>query len=860
VAERDVDQLVDRLVEIYGDAERSLRRVLGSADSTDFMRGRASRLLVQVEAIVRRLKVQSRRWAGPALTRGYREASAAIAQDPDLVAIAGGAERRPPRFDLIDRRAVEGIATAMLGDLDRAVDGIPRELNRIFLQTRQEAVGDVALLRRVARARVLGETREQLARDIAQTMRDGATERLKRRLPADVAERLRAIADGKFVPIVGKDGTLRRYDLKKYAELVGHTWMMAAANEAALRMAERFGTDLVQMPVHSGACPICRPRQGKVYSISGRHPDFPALDFRLPLHPHCFVAGTVVISPKVLAASTRWYEGPVCTIQTRSGHRFTVTPNHPLLSPKGWIAAGLLHKGSHVLRCLDAQRMTGLADPDHDHVPVMIEQVAQALRRSSLVAPVAMPVAAEDFHGDGIGSEICIVRSDGALRHGRDTEAFEPSSQLPLVHRDVAVSLLPSRRDSGTVYKGLAFSTHGGMRGPGVRAALLRCPRCRHETIRLDGAPDRHVRIAEATEEFGLTPPELLPELFSRFTGAISGDHNGRQRTPAMLGDAMFPEPAIQSLGANAESGADLVLRLAGLVTADEIVEVWYQDFRGHVYNLETVTGWYVANGIVAHNCRHRWSPVNEDTLRADGEYAALVAFSKSDRQAQTLPEYRQMLRRAQQQFEPKAGVHYKELVNTSVRTTEGVRALAHEAIERVDAEGFLKREPLDAITFADQLDNAFGEYDRGEKQRRINIQAKRPADSYGDRLVPFNENPREATWSMSRTAATAEGAILRTLVHELSHHLHLGLHVGHARSSLGKLADDVDALIIEGYDRAAAVRRAITGLATIDPIEYWTETHVAYIFERERLRQFDPTGLEMVRRVRALLGLADLG
>lgn len=46
------------------------------------------------------------------------------------------------------------------------------------------------------------------------------------------------------------------------------------------------------------------------------------------------------------------------------------------------------------------------------------------------------------------------------------------------------------------------------------------------------------------------------------------------------------------------------VLRsLAGQIRADRIVKVSRRWFRGHVYNLQTATGWYIANGIIAHNC-----------------------------------------------------------------------------------------------------------------------------------------------------------------------------------------------------------------------------------------------------------------
>ena len=59
-------------------------------------------------------------------------------------------------------------------------------------------------------------------------------------------------------------------------------------------------------------------------------------------------------------------------------------------------------------------------------------------------------------------------------------------------------------------------------------------------------------------------------------------------------------------------SASDRVDAFAAGVTFDHIVRIERQMFSGHVYNLETGSAWYFANGIVAHNCRCRavtWHP-----------------------------------------------------------------------------------------------------------------------------------------------------------------------------------------------------------------------------------------------------------
>ena len=55
---------------------------------------------------------------------------------------------------------------------------------------------------------------------------------------------------------------------------------------------------------------------------------------------------------------------------------------------------------------------------------------------------------------------------------------------------------------------------------------------------------------------------------------------------------------------ARAEFARDLVRGCAIPVCLDDVVSVRREFLDGHVYNLETEGNWYVANGIITHNCR----------------------------------------------------------------------------------------------------------------------------------------------------------------------------------------------------------------------------------------------------------------
>lgn len=106
-------------------------------------------------------------------------------------------------------------------------------------------------------------------------------------------------SDG-MTTVVGGSG--RRYRLESYAELVARTTTREATNTATTSTAEQMGYDLVKFTMHYPTCDVCAPIQGRVFSVSGKDPRFPALSsipgfdngFRV-LHPNCRHVLSVVV-------------------------------------------------------------------------------------------------------------------------------------------------------------------------------------------------------------------------------------------------------------------------------------------------------------------------------------------------------------------------------------------------------------------------------------------------------------------------------------------------------------------------------------------------------------------------------------
>ena len=93
----------------------------------------------------------------------------------------------------------------------------------------------------------------------------------------------------------------------------------------------------------------------------------------------------------------------------------------------------------------------------------------------------------------------------------------------------------------------------------------------------------------------------------------MGGGGIGQVIPPAADFHANFREAIADHGLGYAAAGRDLEERFAGLVAPTRVVSVERKSWSGHVYNLATAQGWYIADNIVTHNCEIAFAPVVED-------------------------------------------------------------------------------------------------------------------------------------------------------------------------------------------------------------------------------------------------------
>jgi len=471
-----------------------------------------------------------------------------------------GMRYRPPAFPRVSREAVREVAASFIdAQAATAVQGITTQtragIRRSLLEALADRASPTATFARVGE--LAGLTDRQVR----------AVSNFRRTLERQLVPTERARTAQIEALLERRTNAFRDRLLRARGRLIGETEMQRAlqAGErgyyevaAAEGAVDLEGVEKTWFTVQDErVCPICEPLHGETVAFEDLFDTAAGGLEGPPAHPACLPGDALVsTSGRIAAQFRRWFDGELVVLETAGGHRLRLTPNHPVLTDRGWIAAELLDQGDHVVECQVVERAAGVV-PQHQHVPVPAEQVFETLRRARGVSATKVPGATEDFHGDGRRGQVEIVRTDRLLWR-RLNAALEELTRDPALQ----VALL-----------GRALAAHG-------RAFLLE----------LAG-------VAPAVGRVGCL----------HLAGALALGHAIPLQTLGLgLGteDAGLPQPLADRGDRATERLGELRRRGAVRVTRDELIRVQREEFRGHVYNFETYDGFYAANSILVHNCR----------------------------------------------------------------------------------------------------------------------------------------------------------------------------------------------------------------------------------------------------------------
>lgn len=283
----------EALERIYRRASAELAALL---ETTDFQRGKAARLLAQIDAISRRLGLDSDAWVSRQVREAYLDG--ARRADLQLRRIGAAVEGLPLEADAADwLRVNEGAVRVAARQIARDLAGANGKLadsgRRIVRATAQTVISDAAVTETIARGLVAGGSKNRIARALRDRLAEGGRELLEsgKMTPAE----LEAIADFQAGYIqAGRARLPIGYYCRMVASHQLRTVVVAAEKERLVEQGRELGDELafdlvmVTGPISGDFCDLY---VNKVFSVSGRHPDYPALS-RLPsggppFHPNC---------------------------------------------------------------------------------------------------------------------------------------------------------------------------------------------------------------------------------------------------------------------------------------------------------------------------------------------------------------------------------------------------------------------------------------------------------------------------------------------------------------------------------------------------------------------------------------------
>ncbi len=296
---------------------------------------------------------------------------------------------------------------------------------------------------------------------------------------------------------------------------------------------------------------------------------------------NCFAPWSLVHVGSLQAAMFREYSGQLIEVSFGSPVNLTVTPNHPVLTDRGWIAAGLLKEGDNLIQCAARNDAGARIDPDECHGYATAEQLyrlAESLCRTK--RPIDKVV---DLHGEVIpGENVDIVPIKGDLLAACDAARLQELENFSLPETDIPLGFFLARRMIGLSMPVFSQYADGSMSGCGPVAALFRGEEFGGPGVPFTHAWQRDIQVSEAAidgcaryADFGCNPVD-------RVSGLNESQH----------------------IGVMAGTRLNKLVPHGFRCELAPIISIRRFHYSGPVFNFESRNGLLLNDGIITHNCR----------------------------------------------------------------------------------------------------------------------------------------------------------------------------------------------------------------------------------------------------------------
>lgn len=295
---------------------------------------------------------------------------------------------------------------------------------------------------------------------------------------------------------------------------------------------------------------------------------YPADPYGAPSEVYnCFVAETnVTTDSNIIRSYKHEYEGELIKIKTASGVNFTCTPNHPILSDRGWVRVASLNEGNNLLVARFGDEIFTRRNPHVNHVHARMDTLHKFL---DVLGSQRTTTLSVNFHGDIPTSEVEVVTFKGLLRNNFNLGRCKAINKFLLKFTDKTLS-----------YKGTLVEHFGSI-------CLV-----------------AFGFICRMSKPFSIIGRCLRHTQIHRF-GTVARNN------------ASFTKSQIDNISTASEFCGECFDRRSIEIFADNIISIDRCISNCHVYNLQTENGRYFVNSsitengtkcndiyAIAHNCR----------------------------------------------------------------------------------------------------------------------------------------------------------------------------------------------------------------------------------------------------------------
>jgi hypothetical protein len=391
---------------------------------------------------------------------------------------------------------------------------------------------------------------------------------------------------------------------------------------------------LYQIVKIGSTCPLCAVYEGRVYSKSGTDPHYPPLarafgkidpagsddlsNTFLNIHPNCLVPGGSVLGEGIMTESRRLYSGEVITLKTSSGNEITVTPNHPILTDRGFIEAKRLIEGDKIIEASSRYASLFGEAPNDINVPTVVDEKLHTFLKSFGGSSCCVKGSSVQFHGDGgSDSEVNIILTDALRTYKGQVSVDKKVIKKSFPSAEFGVIKLLSDSPLAKVFIGVLFALDGFMSGFSDICAVKRIAvyfkklsdlRLRTATY-ISNLYKRVPLIMKFEKAFKLFLMRLF-EFFGNIIKTLSPGASGKNDSEFFFDFSKGKQREIKFSAEFRASESGLVSRIEELLGDDGLIvsnlthkETSFYD--GYVYNFETKYGYYTYNNIITHNCLH---------------------------------------------------------------------------------------------------------------------------------------------------------------------------------------------------------------------------------------------------------------